>query len=65
MAITNHLRVKMVHNHGKYSGVPSSLFKNKEVSLFYIKDKVCKALQVWKGHLFSKDGKEMLIKPVA
>lgn len=55
----------VVSTHEKCFGVLSNISKNKQVSLSYIKDKVYKALQGWKGRLFSKAGKEVWIKSIA
>lgn len=51
------LRVKVVHNHGKYLGAPSSSSKNKLIFFTFVKENVYKPLQRWKGRLFSKASK--------
>lgn len=44
-ALANIFQVQVVNNHEKYLGVSSNISKNKQVSIFFIKDKRYKALQ--------------------
>ena len=48
-----------------YLGLPTLLGRAKYHSFAYLKDRVWKKLQGWKGKLLSKAGKEVLIKAVA
>lgn len=50
---------------GEYLGMPSQTGRNKSRVFKKIKDKVWKALQSWKGKLFSAGGKEILLKSIA
>ena len=63
-AIANQLGVQVVEDHGKYLGLPTFVGKNKRLSFKEIKDRVWAKLQGWKGKLFSKGAKEILIKAV-
>ena len=49
----------------KYLGLPTLISRAKYQSFFYLKDRVWKKLQEWKGKLLSRAGKEVLIKAVA
>ena len=55
----------MIKQHQKYLDLPSLVERNKKASFSAIKDKLSKKLAGWKGKLFSKVGKEVLIKAVA
>ena len=55
----------MIKQHQKYLGLPLLVGRNKKASFSAIKDKLSKKLAGWKGKLFSKVGKEVLIKAVA
>ena len=55
----------MIKQHQKYLDLPSLVGRNKKASFSAIKDKLSKKLAGWKGKLFSKVGKEVLIKAVA
>ncbi|KAK6150929.1 hypothetical protein DH2020_015861 [Rehmannia glutinosa] len=53
-----------VENHGKYLGLPSVIGRNKKEIFGYIKDKIWQRIQSSRNALFSKAGKEVLIKSV-
>ena len=55
----------MIKQHQKYLGLPLLVGRNKKASFSAITDKLSKKLAGWKGKLFSKVGKEVLIKAVA
>ena len=50
--------------HDKYLGLPMLIGKSKKETFAYIKDRLCKKLNDWKGSLLSSTGKEILIKTV-
>ena len=56
---------QVVKQQEKYLGLPSLVGKNKRSMFNEIKEKFCKKLAGWKEKLFSKAGKEVLIKAVA
>ena len=56
------LHVQLVDSHGRYLGFPTLVGKNKRETFNIIKKKVWSKLQGWKGNLFSKGGKEFLLK---
>ena len=47
-----------------YLGLPTLIRRAKYHTFSYLKDRIWKKLQVWKGMLLSKVGKEILIKAV-
>ena len=49
----------------KYLGLPMLVGRAKYHSFAYLKDRVWKKLQGWKGTMLSRGGKEVLIKAVA
>ena len=49
----------------KYLGLPAYMWKSKEKTFNYLKDRVWKRMQGWKEKLLSRAGKEILIKAVA
>ena len=48
-----------------YLGLPTLIGRSKYHTFSFIKDRVWKKLQGWKGMMLSKAGKEVLIKAVA
>ena len=48
-----------------YLGLPTLVGRTKYHTFSYLKDRVWKKLQGWKGKMLSKAGKEILIKAVA
>lgn len=63
-SIGGDLGVPVVDCHEKYLGLPTLVGKNKREVFNVVKDRIWKRLQGWKGTLFSKGGKELLIKSV-
>ncbi|XP_023905496.2 uncharacterized mitochondrial protein AtMg00310-like [Quercus suber] len=59
------LAVKEVAKFENYLGLPTLVGRAKYQTFAYLKDRVWKKLQGWKGKLLSKVGKEVLIKAVA
>ena len=59
------LGVKEVERFETYLGLPTLVGRAKYQTFSYLKDRVWKKLQGWKGCLLSKVGKEVLIKAVA
>ncbi|XP_071902615.1 uncharacterized protein [Coffea arabica] len=49
----------------KYLGLPMVIGISKNSVLMFIKEKMCKKLQSWKGKMLSSTGKEVLLKSVA
>ena len=48
-----------------YLGLPTLVGRTKYHTFSYLKDRIWKKLQGWKGKMLSKAGKEILIKAVA
>ena len=48
-----------------YLGLPTLVGRTKYLTFSYLKDRIWKKLQGWKGKMLSKAGKEILIKAVA
>ena len=59
------LGVKEVDRFVNYLGLPTLIGWAKYKTFSYLKDRVWKKLQGWKGILLSRTGKEILIKVVA
>ena len=57
--------MKEVERFETYFGLPTLVGRAKYQTFSYLKDRVWKKLQGWKGCLLSKAGKEVLIKAVA
>ena len=60
--IKNSLGVKEVDWFKTYLGLPTLVGRAKYHSFAYLKDRVWKKLQGWKGKMLSKAGKKVLIK---
>ncbi|KAK4573849.1 hypothetical protein RGQ29_031699 [Quercus rubra] len=59
------LGVKEVDKFETYLGLPTLIGRSKYQTFSFLKDKVWKKLQGWKGRMLSRVGKEILIKAVA
>ena len=59
------LGVKEVVKFESYLGLLTLIGRDKYNTFAYLKDRVWKKLQGWKGMLLSKAGKEILIKAIA
>lgn len=59
------LGVKEMEQFESYLGLPTMVGCAKYQTFTYLKDKVWKKLQGWKGKLLSRAGEEVLIKVVA
>ena len=64
-AIKNELGVKEVDRFESYLGLPTLMGRAKYITFSFLKDRVWKKIQGWKGKLLSRVGKEVLIKAVA
>ena len=58
------LGVQEIQHYKKYLRLPSLVGKGKKASFAYIKERVWRKLQGWKGKLLSQAGREVLIKSV-
>ncbi|XP_074290444.1 uncharacterized protein LOC141617159 [Silene latifolia] len=63
--VAQYLDVRVVEAQERYLGLPSVVGHSQKVVASVIRDKLCKKLQGLKGQLFSKAGREILIKVVA
>ena len=54
----------MVDRFESYLGLPTLVRRAKYQTFSYLKDRVWKKLQEWKGIMLSRAGKELLIKAV-
>lgn len=59
------LGVARVKYHDRYLGLPVFVGKLKKATFAYMKDRLWKKLNGWRGSLLSSAGKEILIKTVA
>lgn len=59
------LGVKRVDRHDRNLGMPTLVGRNKTACFSYIKDRLWKRLQGWKGKLLSAARKEVLVKVIA
>ncbi|XP_050125540.1 uncharacterized protein LOC126602671 [Malus sylvestris] len=59
------LGMKQVEYHDRYPGLPVLTSKSKKATFTYIKDRLWKKLNGWRGSLLSSARKEILIKAVA
>ncbi|GAU48907.1 hypothetical protein TSUD_99640 [Trifolium subterraneum] len=58
------LGVKLVLGTGIYLGLPSMVGRSKREIFSYIKDRIWKRINSWRGRALSKAGKEIMIKSV-
>ena len=63
--IKGELGVSEVDRFDSYLGLPTLVGRPKYQTFSYIKDRVWKKIQGWKGQLLSRAGNEILIKAVA
>ena len=63
--IKSMLGVKEVEKFESYLGLPTLLGQSKYQAFSFLKDRVWKKMQGWKGKMLSKASKELLIKAVA
>ena len=63
--IKNALRVREVEKFESYLGLPTLIGQSKYQAFYFLKERVWKKIQGWKGKLLSKAGKEVFIKAVA
>ncbi|GAU47118.1 hypothetical protein TSUD_98950 [Trifolium subterraneum] len=56
------LGVKLVLGTGIYLGLPSMVGRSKKAIFSYIKDRIWKRMNSWRGRALSKAGKEIMIK---
>ena len=59
------LGIKRVDFHDKYLVLPVLVRKSKKETFAYVKDRVWKKLQSWRGGLLSSAGREILVNTVA
>ncbi|XP_062007430.1 uncharacterized protein LOC133724663 [Rosa rugosa] len=59
------LGVEVVASHEKYLGLPTYVGRKKTATFLYIKDNLAKKLEAWQGKMFSRAGKDILIRVVA
>jgi hypothetical protein len=58
------MRVKHVLGTGNYLGLPSMIGRKKKEVFAYIKDRIWKRINSWRGRSLSRAGKEVMIKSV-
>ena len=63
--IIDKLKVKEVEKFDTYMELPTLIGRRKYETFAFLKERVWRKLQGWKGKLLSKAGKEVLIKAVA
>ena len=59
------LGIREVVQFESYFGLPTLVGRSKYQTFSFLKDRVWKKIQGWKGQLLSRAGKEILIKAVA
>jgi hypothetical protein len=57
------MEVRHVLDTGNYLGLPSMIGRKKREIFAYIKDRVWKMINSWRGRALSKAGKEVMINP--
>uniref|UniRef100_A0A803PUK7 Reverse transcriptase domain-containing protein n=1 Tax=Cannabis sativa TaxID=3483 RepID=A0A803PUK7_CANSA len=62
--ICNSMGICEATEDSKYLGLPSTLGRNKNTVLGFLKDKMQKRIQSWDGKFLSRAGKEVMIKSV-
>ena len=62
--IIDKLKVKEVERFDTYLGLPTLIGRRKYETFAFLKERVWRKLQGWKGKLLSKAGKEVFIKAV-
>ncbi|XP_021742857.1 uncharacterized protein LOC110708937 [Chenopodium quinoa] len=62
--IMSALKMRQVDRHGKYLGIPTAAGRSKKAIFGALLDRIWKKLQGWKEKLFSRAGKETLLKAV-
>ncbi|XP_074278676.1 uncharacterized protein LOC141602272 [Silene latifolia] len=65
LAVEAVLGVRVVAEHDRYLGLPTVIGSSKQVLTRVVRDKLSNKLQGWRGMLFSRAGREVLIKAVA
>ncbi|XP_074314409.1 uncharacterized protein LOC141649624 [Silene latifolia] len=65
LAVEAVLGVRVVAEHDRYLGLPTVIGHSKQVLTRVVRDKLNNKLQGWRGMLFSRAGRETLIKAVA
>jgi len=63
--IVDKLKVKEVEKFDSYLGLPTLIGRRKYDTFAFLKERVWKKMQGWKGKLLSRAGKEVLIKAMA
>jgi len=58
------LEVRHVLGTGKYLGFPSMIGRTKKAVFAFIKDRIWKKINAWRGSALSKAGKEVMVKSV-
>jgi hypothetical protein len=56
--------VRHVLGTGNYLGLPSMIGRKKKETFAYVKDRIWKRINSWRGRALSKAGKEVMIKSV-
>jgi hypothetical protein len=56
--------VRHVLGTGKYLGLPSMVGRRKKETFGYVKDRIWKKINSWRGRALSKAGKEVMVKSV-
>ena len=62
--IVDKLKVKEVEKFDSYLGLPTLIGSWKYYTFAFLKERVWKKMQGWKGKLLSRAGKEVMIKAV-